>query len=459
MDVLLIKPGNLSDHIQPSLSLGYLATQVRQDHRVRIVDLMKEDDSPEGLASLLGEFRPRLVGIQCYSMDLPRVKTLLQAVRAHDPAVWTIIGGAHPTAAPAQCLEHFGPELLDFVFSGEAEQGFPLLLGELECGQERFAGIPGLGWREGGEVRLNEPEFIEDLDRLGMPAWDLIEPEGYPFSPHGVVCMNQPVAPVMATRGCPYLCTFCSTAGQPFRQRSAELFLDEVKLLYETHGIREFHMVDDNFTMDMDYARELLEGLIRLDLGATWSTPNGVRLERLDREIIELMKKAGFYSIAVGIESGSDRVRKMIRKGSTTDEVRRKVGMVREAGGIDITGFFMLGIPGETRADIEATLRFSRELPLHRAAFHSFLPLPGARIWQEMEESGELDQVDWDRYFFWAGAYVPRGMSRSELRRLHRTAFLRFYLRPRILLANSRYLFKPRVMKHAFKYLFRRFGA
>lgn len=458
MNVLLIKPGNLSDHIQPSLALGYLAEQIRRDHRVRIVDLMKEDSSEQGLATLFEEFRPRLVGIQCYSMDLPRVKTLLQAVKAYDPAVLTIIGGAHPTAAPAQCLEHFGGELLDFVCAGEAERGFPTLLGVLEAGQGCFDDIPGLGWRIDGGIRLNEPEFIEDLDSLGMPAWDLIAPEDYPFSPHGVVCMNQPVAPVMATRGCPYLCTFCSTAGQPFRKRPADLFLEEVKLLHDRHGIREFHMVDDNFTMDMDYARQLLEGLIRLGLGATWSTPNGVRLERLDREIVELMKQAGFYSIAVGIESGSDRVRKMIRKGSTTDEVRRKIRMVREVGGIEITGFFMLGIPGETREDIEATLRFSRELPLHRAAFHSFLPLPGAKIWQDMEQSGEIEQVDWDRYFFWAGAYVPQGMTRGELRGLHRKAFLRFYFRPRILRTNGRYLFKPRVMKHALKYLLRRFG-
>ncbi len=459
MNILLIKPGNLSDHIQPSLALGYLATQIRGEHNVRIVDLMKEDGSAPGLTRLFEEFRPGLVGIQCYSMDLPRVKTLLEAVKSYDPSVATIIGGAHPTAAPAQCLEHFGEALLDFVFSGEAERGFPMLLGALDAGQESFYDIPGLGWRQGGELRLNEPEFLENLDILGMPAWDLISPENYPFSPHGVVCMNQPAAPVMATRGCPYLCTFCSTAGQPFRKRSADLFLEEVKLLYDKHGIREFHMVDDNFTMDMDYARQLLEGLIRFDLNASWSTPNGVRLERLDHGIIELMKKAGFYSIAVGIESGSDRVRKLIRKGSTTDEVRQKIKMVREAGGIDITGFFMLGIPGETREDIEATLRFSRELPLHRAAFHSFLPLPGAKIWQDMEESGEIDQVDFaDRYFFWAGAYVPRGMSRGELRSLHRKAFLRFYLRPRILLANGRYLFKPRVMKHALKYLLRRFG-
>jgi len=458
MDILLIKPGNLSDHIQPSLALGHLATQVRKRHRVRIVDLMKEDGSPAGLTRLLAQAQPGLVGIQCYSMDLPRVRELLQAVKIHDPAVWTIIGGAHPSAAPAQCLDHFGPELLDFVYRGEAERGFPALVDELEAGRNGFGAVPGLGWRENGAVRLSDPEVIEDLGALGMPAWDLIAPEDYPFSPHGVVCMNHPVAPVMATRGCPYLCTFCSTAGQPFRMRPVALFLEEVRLLHEKHGIREFHMVDDNFTMDMEYARELLEGLIRLDLGATWSTPNGVRLERLDREIVELMKRAGFYSIAVGIESGSDRVRKLIRKGSTTGQVREKVRMVRDVGGIDITGFFMLGIPGETREDIEATLRFSRELPLHRAAFHSFLPLPGAKIWQEMEESGELERFDWDRYFFWAGAYVPRGLTRSELRSLHRKAFLRFYLRPRILLANSRYLFKPRVMKHALKYLLRRFG-
>jgi anaerobic magnesium-protoporphyrin IX monomethyl ester cyclase len=306
---------------------------------------------------------------------------------------------------------------------------------------------------------MNPSERTEDLDSLGMPAWDLIMPESYPFSPHGVVMMNYPIAPIMLTRGCPYQCTFCTSAGTPFRKRSVDLVLKEVVHLYQDHGIREFHVVDDNFTLDMDYARSFLEALIELDLGASWATPNGVRLDRLDRSLVELMKRAGFYSIAVGIESGSERIRRKMKKGSSLGKIRRDLEMVREVGGIDVTGFFILGFPGETTEDIEKTLSFSRELPLQRAAFHAFIPLPGAEVWQEMEASGELGRVDWERYFFWARAYVPQGMSRKELLRMHRKAFLRFYLRPRIILQNLKFILRPRVLWYGARYLWRRLQA
>lgn len=457
MRVLLLKPGNLSDHIQPSLGLGYLATQIRSDHDVKIVDCIKEGLVSDEIQPVLEEFQPDLVGSQCYSMDLPSIKLLLQTVKRFDRDMVTIIGGAHPTAVPNDTMNFIGRDLLDFVYVGEGEIGFPILLDELEGqGNSDFSIIPGLGWMENGTLRTNPEAKAEDLDKLGMPAWDLIRPEMYPFSPHGVVCMNYPVAPIMATRGCPYKCTFCSTAGTRLRMRSIDLIIDEVKLLYYQHGIREFHLVDDNFTMDMDYAKKFLNGLIKLNIKATWSTPNGIRLDRLDKSLVKLMKEAGFYSIAVGIESGSDRIRRKMRKGSSIEKVRNDLRMVSEVEGMDVTGFFILGFPGETRDDIEKTLQFSRELPLQRATFHSFIPLPGTQVWQEMEASGELSRVDWERYFFWAGAYVPQELTRKELRNLHRKAFLRFYMRPRIILQNLKFLLKPRVVKHAMRYLWRR---
>lgn len=457
MRVLLIKPANLSDHIQPSLGLGYLATQIRGDHEVKIVDCIKERLPAASLVPILAEFRPDVVGTQCYSMDVPKLKPILQAVKNFDPSVITIAGGAHPSAIPDHTLNFFGRDLLDFIFVGEGEIGFPKFLGELQKnGSRSLDDVPGLGWKDRDTLRINPGAQVDDLDSLGLPAWDLIAPETYPFSPHGVVCMNFPVAPVMSTRGCPYRCTFCSSAGTKLRKRSAKLVLEEVNLLYHHHGIREFHMVDDNFTFDMDYAKEFLTRLIDSNIRASWATPNGVRLDRLDKEIVRLMKAAGFYSIAVGIESGSERIRSKMNKGTSLDKVRKNLEMVKEVGGIDVTGFFILGFPGETREDIEKTIEFSCEIPLQRAAFHSFIPLPGAAIWRDMEATGELDRVDWERYFFWAGAYSPKDMSHKELKSLHRKAFFRFYLRPGIVLSNLKFLRRPRVIWYGLRYLWRR---
>lgn len=457
MKVLLVKPGNLSDHIQPSLGLGYIAAQIRSNRDVLIIDCIKDKLTGEQLRPVLEDFQPDLVGSQCYSMDLPNVKLIFQAVKSFNKNTITIVGGAHPTALPNETMDFMGTDLLDFVFAGEAELGFPKFLTLLELNeQNNFSKVPGLCWKKNGQLQINQKESVEDLGSIGMPAWDLLKPESYPFSPHGVVCMNYPIAPVMATRGCPYKCTFCTTSGSKLRKRPIESIIEEVKLLYYQHGIREFHMVDDNFTMDMDYAKKLLQNIIELNIDATWATPNGIRLDRVDKRILELMKDAGFYSISFGVESGSERIRKKMKKGSTTEKVRKDLELVKQVGGIDMTGFFMLGFPGETREDIEKTLRFSRELPLQRATFHAFIPLPGTEVWQEMENNGELARVDWEHYFFWAGAYVPQGLTHKELKNLHRKAFFLFYLRPRIIFQNLKYILKPRVLWYAIRYLFRR---
>lgn len=457
MRVLLIKPSNLSDHIQPSLGLGYLAAQIRHAHEVKIVDCIKEQLPGPQLLPVLETFRPDVVGSQCYSMDLQRLKPVMETIKGFDPRITTIVGGAHVTAAPQHTVKYFGRDLLDFVFVGEGEIGFPIFLRELARGADAdFGKAPGLGWFVDGDLRLNPRGEEQDLDKLGMPAWDLIMPESYPFSPHGVVCKNFPIAPIMATRGCPYMCTFCSSANTKLRKRSISVVLDEVKMLQKKHGIREFHMVDDNFTLELDYAKDFMKALMAEGIKASWATPNGIRLERLDKPLLELMRQAGFYSLSVGIESGSDPIRIKMKKGSTIAKIWKDLRMVAEVGGIDMTGFFILGFPGETREDIEKTIEFAKALPLQRATFHSFIPLPGTEVWRQMEASGELDRVDWERYFFFSGAYVPQGLTRGELIALRRKAFASFYFRPRIIKQNMKFLRRPRVIWYGSKYLWRR---
>src|SRR5690242_18689994 len=132
MKVLLIKPANLSDHIQPSLGLGYLAAQIRGHHDVKIVDCIKEHLPGPQLMPVLEQFQPDVVGSQCYSMDLPKLKPVLETVKRFNPNIKTIVGGAHASAAPEHTTRYFGRNLLDFVFMGEGEIGFPLFLQEME---------------------------------------------------------------------------------------------------------------------------------------------------------------------------------------------------------------------------------------------------------------------------------------------------------------------------------------
>jgi radical SAM superfamily enzyme YgiQ (UPF0313 family) len=176
-------------------------------------------------------------------------------------------------------------------------------------------------------------------------------------------------------------------------------------------------------------------------------------VETIDRETLELCKQCGVYIISLGIESGSDRILESVRKHLNVEMIRKKCELIRQVG-IDMAGFFILGFPSERREEIQKTIRLSLELPLIRANFFDFLPLPGTDIYYDLKSRGQLNAVDWDGFNFMSAPYVPQGMTRRELRNLQRMAFIRFYfLRPRILLRNIR---KIKSLRH-FSYLFRRF--
>lgn len=453
MRVVLAKPYNLGDHVQPSLGLGYLATSIRDRNDVTIVDCIKERLDVDRLEKSLRRRRPDAIGFQCYTFDLPFIRKALERVKRLDPGIVTMVGGPHPSAVPEETLESL-PEL-DYLVVGEAEVGLPRLLDVLEWGGGDLEGVPGLHWRDNGAIRSNPAVLTDDLDSLGFPAWDLIRPETYPECQHGAFYEQFPIAPIMVTRGCPCPCAFCTgsvVSGRRIRRRSPGHVLSELRLLRDRFGIREFHIVDDNFTADAEEAKRFLRQLKDAALGMTWAVPNGVRLDTLDEELLALMKETGLYLVSVGVESGSDDVLKAMRKGTTTARIRRQMERVRRSG-IEMAGFFILGFPGETRETIHATIDFAVELPLIRANFFTYLPFPGSETYRALESSGELQGVDWDRFYFMAAAYVPPALSRRELKRLQRLAFARFFLRPRIFWRQLRAVKSPR----HFVYLARRF--
>lgn len=457
MRVVLVKPYNLSDHIQPSLGLGYLAAAVRKKHEVRILDCIKERMPAAELAQRLGRERPDVLGIQCYTFDLNNVGRILRLVKQTRPDTVTVIGGPHSSAAPAWTMEKF-KDALDYAFVGEAETGFLKLLDALEKNKARpegLNGIEGLVYREGGQIKANAAHFEQDLDRLGLPAWDLIRPQEYPPSQHGAFFKKFPIAPIFVTRGCPFPCSFCAgnlVSGRKIRRHSVEYILNEIQVLYRDYGIREFHIVDDNFTMDRDFAKRLLKGIIGLGLDMSWATPNGIRMETLDDELLELMKKSGLYLISLGIESGSDRILRAMDKNLSVQKIAECVKKIRSHG-IPVAGFFILGYIGETLEEMEQTIRFSTRLGLIRANYFNFLPFPGTSSYKRIIEEEGGEKINMDRFYFMDVAYTPKGVSPAQLKAMQRKAFLKFYLRPGIIIKNLRGI---KSFTH-FRFLFMRF--
>ncbi|HOK40527.1 MAG TPA: radical SAM protein [bacterium] len=448
--VLLVKPYNRSDHIQPSLGLGWLATNIRNLCEVKIFDSIKEKANEEKILNFIDDYKPDIIGFQCYTFDIYNIKSILKKIKEkYNKKITTIIGGPHPTLAREECFNFFG-DLLDYFFIGEAEIGLKKYLEGA-----KYDEIPGFAYRENNIFKINPQLFHQNIDDFGMPAWDLIHPETYPEAQHGAFFENFPIAPIMITRGCPFKCTFCAgnkISGSAVRFRSIQNVIQEMKMLYYDYGIREFHIVDDNFIINKNYAVELLKSFKNIGFKFSWATPNGVRMDSLNEEILSLMKETGLYLISLGIESGDDRILKFMKKSLTVKKIKEKINLIKKFD-IDIAGFFILGFPTETKKEIFKTINLSLKLPLKRVNYFTFLPFPGTESYNYILQEKKIDKIDWQNFFFMNAAYVPDGMTRKQLKNYQRLAFFRFYFRWNIFLYN---LFKIKNFRH-FKFLVKRF--
>jgi radical SAM superfamily enzyme YgiQ (UPF0313 family) len=440
LKVLLLRPFSESDELIPPFGLGYLATAVRKNHEVEILDGIKENLDLKKLEDILKEESYDIVGIQVFTFQVPVVKDYVKIIRRVLPEAKIILGGPHPSCSASAIFKTFSD--IGWAFKGEAEVGFSRLLdliAEEKTDSGDLGNVPGLIWRKAGETIVNQQIFIDDLDRLGMPSWDLLRPDTYPLAPHGGFLKNYPIAPIIITRGCPFSCTYCAghlISGRKIRRRSIENVIGEIKLLYDKYGIREIHIEDDNFTHDQEYVKNFCRALKENNLDVSWTCPNGVRLDSLTEDLLLVMKNAGLYSLSVGIESGSDRILRDMQKALTKEKIREKINLIKECG-LEASGFFIIGYPIETKNDIMETINFAVSLDLKRAGFSLFKPFPGTEITQRLVERGELERMadeDWAKFILADAVYAPPGLAREEMKRLRRIALLRFYLRPKIVI-------------------------
>jgi anaerobic magnesium-protoporphyrin IX monomethyl ester cyclase len=437
LKVLLALPIREGNNIQiaPDLGIINLAAVLRnRGYEVTLLDCPKDGLNFRAFKSFLLSKPFDVVGFRCYSRDHNYVNHHLKVVRKTLPNALTLVGGPHPSALPEFVLNAM-PDL-DFAWKAEAEEGLPILLDMFaEFGKEipenKLSVIPGLVWRNktAGSVVVNAPSFGEDLDCYGMPAWDLTNPDTYP----GFI--YDEYYPILTTRGCPYPCTYCNTpglSGRKLRHRSIERVIEELAFLKQRYNISRFSIVDDEFTLDGKYATRFCEHLIQSGLKLRWDCPVGVRLDSLYPELLRIMEQAGCESMAVGIESGSVRMQKLIQKKVTVETIKEQAFMVARSSKIKIVGYFMLGFLDETETEILETINLAASLPLHRANFNIVIPIPGTGIFEEALRAGRisLDKINWDTYTSDQVSFQRNHVSNERLIQLHRKAYLRFYGRP-----------------------------
>ncbi len=435
MKIVLVKPVDTSAFdISPDLGIGYLAATLRAaGHEVEILDCIKEKLDMERFTKHFSNNRYDVVGFKAFAVDLSTVRESLKIIEKTRPEAVRIVGGPAPSGAPLEVMEYLSN--VDFAFAGEAEMGLPKLLKCLESGNKGFRDVEGLVWRDNDRVVVNKRGYIDDLDSIGLPAWDLIHPNDYPFAPHGIFAKSFPTAPIITTRGCPYLCTYCaaeSLSGRKIRYRSVENIVKELTLLRDKYGVNDITILDDNFTLNRKFVQEFCRQVIEKGLKLTWSCPNGVRLDTLDEEILSTMEDAGCYSIAVGVESGSQKILDHMKKNLTLEEIEKRINFIKQTN-IKVTGNFIIGYPEESREDIERSIEFSQRLKLDKAWFGLFIPFPGTASYDMLKAQDKLGPLNWDSFCGDKVSWVANGFSLKELKDYHRKAYWRFYMRPRVL--------------------------
>lgn len=418
----------------PPIGLGYIATALRSAGYgdVRILDCVLEAMGFADFEGYVNEYKPHVVGVSSWSLSVKEVEKTLAVVKDADASIKTVIGGPHPSALGERAMEFFKDA--DFGFKGEAEAGAPMLIKHLTGEDISLRDIPGLMWRSRGKIHSNAQCFEKDLDKLGPPSWDLIMPQRY--ARKGTLIQKR-TACIITTRGCPFPCTFCSasiTAGKEIRLRSAENILGEIKDLMFEYGVRRFIIFDENITLKHEHIKGFCKKVIAEGLKVSFELPNGIRLDTLNMEVLSLMREAGFSKrVAVGIESGSERILRLMKKGLTKTEIREKVDLLNSAGFHPI-GYFIIGFPTETKEEIDETVRFAKDLRLYRAGFMPFHPLPGTESYRFLVDRGEIpEEFDWAALSTDSIAYSPRGISKEELDRIRKKAILSFNLRPRVM--------------------------
>jgi radical SAM superfamily enzyme YgiQ (UPF0313 family) len=432
MKVLLIAPpkrGLAGSEVHPPVGLGYLATALRKiGHEPEIKDCILEQWDNCRLLDHIRSSPPDVVGVTVFSQAVPYVRELLDSIKKEFPRVITVIGGPHPTAIPEDSLRHLPSA--DWGIQGEGEIPLSGMMHLLQSGKGSAEEIPGLIWRENGRIRFNPKVEHEPVDDFGFPAWDLVDPPRY-FSARGI---GQSSGVIHTGRGCPFECQFCVRLGKKLRHRGLDAIYEEMRLLHDRYGVDRFYVNDEGFGIAREFVKSFCRYVIGKGDNFRYVAATGLRLSILDEEMLSLMRKAGFEPyVGIGIESGVPRVRELMRKRLTQEEMIRGVALLKKHGFRPV-GNFIFGFPGETKAEMEATLRVALRLKLWGAGFAPFIPLPGSEATKMLIEKGELPaDFDFSRIDLDAVLYAPPGTTREEIDRMRRKAVFRFNTQPRML--------------------------
>ena len=412
----------------PPLGLLYVAAGLKAwtDADVELLDAPALGLDQNGIAERIARTRPEIVGIQTMTFTLIDAIATVRSVKSVSAGTHVSLGGPHVNLYPEETLSIKG---VDSLVLGEGERPFADVVNALAGGAD-LADMAGVAVMRNGKISTTEARALEtNLDNLPQPNRDLVDDSLY----WSVLAKRNPITTAMTSRGCPYKCIFCDRPhlGKTFRYRSAVNVVDEMADCVN-RGIHELFLYDDTFTIKRRRIFEIRDEIKRRHLDVQWDVR--ARADTLDDEVVSAMKEAGVVRIHIGVESGSGRILKVMKKGITVEQAYNAFELCRKFG-ITSLSYFMLGNPTETQQDIEMTMQFIRRCCADYAHISITTPFPGTELYRMGLAEGIFQRDYWRDFAanpdedFQPPAWTEN-FTQEQLEGMRRDAYRAFYGRP-----------------------------
>jgi len=423
MRVCLINPPRVQPkswgkpNVFQPIGIAYVAALLERQHKVSIIDASTEGyknleqidratyrvglENKE-IADRIKRWSPDLVGINIPFAGWRKTAfDVASTAKSVDKNIITVLDGQHPSSRPTDCLSN--PNI-DFVVIGEPEETMFELVDVLEQDNLKdLKNVSGIAFVKDDGTIFTEPRPpIRDLDSLPFPARHLLPMDKY-FAAveenHLRGEISKPWTTMLTSRGCPHNCVFCSVhivMGRKWRGRSAENVVDEIEQLVHNYHIKQIDFGDDNMTLDKKRMESICDLIVKRGLDIEWFTPNGVRADTLDEELLTKMKASGCKKIRIAPESGVQRVvNQIVKKNLDLEDVEKALVLSKKVG-IKVGCFFVIGLIGEKKEDIEETIIYAHKLKKMGADAFYFsyaTPLYGTELYEQAKRGGFLRDV------------------------------------------------------------------
>jgi len=433
---------SVSGEIWPQTGLAYLAAVLEAEgHVCMIIDSFADSIDVEETIRKAQSFYPDVIVIHTSTPTFTNDSKICALLSERLNSKIGFIG-THVSALPVESLQ---ASKADFVIINEGEETLVELVREFDsC----WDGIKGLCFRKNGEIVKNSERLsIENLDSLPFPARHLLPNSKYKMS----FTNGRPFVTVIPSRGCPYPCIFCRAGrvwGSKTRYRSVKNVYLEVESIIEDLGITDIVFMTDTFTQSKKWVIDFCEIVINNQLNIRWICNS--RVDTIDEEMLVLMKKAGCFLIAYGVESGSQSILNGAKKHITVEQSAKAISLTNEVG-IESFAYFILGLPGENWDTINQSISFAKKLKPSYVQFHVATPFPGTEFYDMAKTNNWLITSNWEEFEEGSAVISTGVLSAHELLNAQKLAMKNFYLRPSQLFKEIKKIRSFAELKEKFK--------